>query len=214
VTQLETAQLADFKAVIDDEAAQSYAKLYTDLRTAFAHSSRIGDMLAIRMAQQLPDKFPGDSTINAAEARVSLNELLQEHSYLTTMMSDAGIAGRSAEAANALSAVAGARTDIAPVIGFLLGPDARNGFPGVWGVRDADLLAYANASDSGARQKLTDTFVAQFSALTQVPATSIRDQMVATLKAIDDQRAKAYNAVPADDRAAAAAMQSIADQIG
>ena len=214
VTQLETAQLADFKAVIDDEAAQSYAKLYTDLRTAFAHSSRIGDMLTIRMAQQFPDKFPGDSTISAAEARVSLNELLQEHSYLTTMMSDAGIAGRSAEAANALSAVAGARTDIAPVIGFLLGPDARTGFPGVWGIRDADLVAYANASDSGARQKLTGTFVTQFSALTQVPAASIRDQMVATLKAIDDQRAKDYNAVPADDRAAAAAMQSIADQIG
>jgi hypothetical protein len=213
VTQLETAQLADLKATIDDETAQSYAKLYEDVRAAYVHSALIGNMLAIRMAQQFPDKFPGDPISNAVEARVSLNELLQEHSYLTTMMSDAGIAGRSAEAANALGAVAGARADIAPVMGFLLGPDARTGFPQVWGVRDADVFAYANASDSGAKQKLTGSFVSQFSALTQVPAASIREQVIATLKAIDDQRAKAYKNVAGDDRAAAAAMQAIADAI-
>jgi hypothetical protein len=213
VTQLEAAQLADLKATIDDETAQSYAKLYADVRTAYAHSALIGNMLAIRIAQQFPDKFPGDPISNAVEARVSLNQLLQEHSYLTTMMSDAGIAGRSAEAANALNAIAGARADIAPVIGFLLGPDARTGFPQLWGVRDANVFAYANASDSTAKQKLTGSFVSQFSALTQVPAVSIRDQVIATLKAIDDQRAKAYKNVAGDDRAAAAAMQSIADQI-
>jgi hypothetical protein len=214
VAQLETSQLADFKATIDDENAQSYSKLYADLRTAFAHSSRIGDMLAVRMAQQFPDKFPGDPTINAVEARVSLNELLQEDSYLTTMVSEAGIAGRGAEAAAALGGVAGVRADLAPVIGFVLGPDGRAGFPGIWGIRDADLFGYANSSDAGARQRLTGSFVSQFSALTQVPAAAVRDQVVATLKAIDDQRAKAYKTVPADDRAAASAMQSIADQVG
>jgi hypothetical protein len=214
VTQLETAQLGDFKATIDDETAQSYASLYADVRTAYAHSSLIGDMLAIRVAKQFPDKFPGDPSSNAVEARVSLNNLLQEDSYLTMMMSDAGIAGRGSEAANALSAVAGARTDIAPVMGFLLGPDARAGFPGVWGIRDADLFGYANSSDSGARQRLTGSFVSQFSALTHAPESAVRDQVIATLKAIDDQRAKAYKNVAGDDRAAAAAMQSIADQIG
>jgi hypothetical protein len=213
VTQLEAAQLADFKATIDDETAQSYAKLYADVRATYVHSALIGDMLTVRMVQQFPDKFPGDPSVNAVEARVSLNELLQEHSYLTTMMSDAGIAGRSDEASNALGAVAGARTDIAPVIGFLLGPDARTGFPGIWGIRDANVFAYANASDSAAKDKLTGAFVTQFSALTQVPPALIRDQVIATLKAIDDQRAKAYKNVAADDRAAAAGMQAIADQI-
>ena len=213
ITELVSAQLTEMKAVIDDELAQSYAKLYADVRTAYAHSSHIGDMLAVRMAQQFPDKFPGDPSISAVDARVSLNDLLQEHSYLTTMMSDAGIAGRSVEAATALGAVAAARADLAPVMGFLLGPDARNGFPGVWGIRDAEVFAYANASDAGARQKLTGSFVAQFSTLTQVPAQAIRDQLVATLKAIDDQRAKAYKEVAGDDRAAASAMQAIADRI-
>jgi hypothetical protein len=214
ITQLETAQLTDVKAVIDDEIAQSYAKLYADVRTAYAHSSGIGDMLAVRMTQQFPDKFPGDPSISAVDARVSLNNLLQEDSYLTTMMSEAGIAGRGNEAANALAAVAGDRADLSAVIGFLLGPDARTGFPGVWGIRDADLFGYANSSDSGARQRLTGSFVSQFSALTHAPAAAVRNQVIATLKAIDDQRTKTYKNVAADDRAAAAAMQSIADQIG
>jgi hypothetical protein len=212
-TQLETAQLADFKATIDDETTQSYAKLYADVRTAYAHSSLIGDVLAARMVQQFPDKFPGDPSISAVDARVSLNDLLQEHSYLTTMMSDAGIAGRGAEAATALGAVAAVRSDLAPVMGFLLGPDARNGFPGIWGIRDADLFAYANSSDPVAQQKLTGTFVSQFSAMTQVPAPTIRDQVLATLRTIDDQRAKAYKNVAGDDHSAAGAMQAIADRI-
>src|ERR1700681_4954949 len=41
VTKLESAQLADFKATIDDETAQSYGTLYADVRTAYAHSSLI-----------------------------------------------------------------------------------------------------------------------------------------------------------------------------
>ena len=40
-----------------------------------------------------------------------------------------------------------------------------------------------------------------------------RDQALATIKVIDDQRAKAFKAIAADDRAAAAAMQPIADRI-
>jgi hypothetical protein len=213
VTQLETAQLDAFKAVVDDESAQSYVKLYADVRLAHGHSSRIADMLALRMAQQFPDKFPGDPTINAVEARITLNDLLQEDSYLTTMVSEAGIAGRGDEAAAALGGVAGVRADLTPVIGFLLGPDGRAGFPGIWGIRDADLFGYANSSDAGARQRLTGSFVSQFSALTHAPAAAIRDQVVATLKVMDDQRAKASKNIAGDDRSAAAAMQSIADAI-
>jgi hypothetical protein len=213
ITELESAQLADMKAVIDDELAQSYSKLYADLRIAYAHALHIGDVLAVQVAQQFPDKFPGDPSISAVDARVSLNDLLQESSYLTTMVSDAGIEGRGAEAAAALGGVAGVRTDLAPVMGFLLGPDARAGFPGVWGIRDADLFAYANSSDSGARQRLTGSFVSQFSALTHAPAAAVRDQVVATLKVMDDQRARSYKNIAADDRAAAAAMQPLADGI-
>ncbi|MGZ6328203.1 MAG: hypothetical protein ACXWN2_05755, partial [Candidatus Limnocylindrales bacterium] len=70
-----------------------------------------------------------------------------------------------------------------------------------------------NASDSSARQRLTDSFVTQFSALTHVSAASVRAQVTATLTAIDDQRAKSYKTLAGDDRAAAGAMQPIADRI-
>ena len=123
--QLETAQLTNTKTVIDDEVAQAYNKLYADLRVAYASSSRMGDTLAIRVAQVFPDKFPGDPSSKAVDARVSLNSLLQEHAYVTTMMSDAGIAGRGTEAASALSGVAGVRADLGPIMSYRLDTGAR-----------------------------------------------------------------------------------------
>jgi hypothetical protein len=214
ITQLEAKQLTDAKAVIDDEIAQSYTKLYSDLRMAYADSRPVGDRLAIRIAQQFPDKFPGDPSISAVDARVLLNGLVQEHSYVTTMMSDAGIGGRGAEAAASLSAIASVRADLGPVMSSVMGPAVRTPFDQLWGIRDAGLFGYANSSDAGARQRLTGSFVSQFSALTLVPAATVRDQLIAMLKVMDDQRAKASRDVAGDDRAAAAAMQAIADRIG
>ncbi|HEV2029977.1 MAG TPA: hypothetical protein VGS16_15835 [Candidatus Dormibacteraeota bacterium] len=213
MTQLETAQLANTKTMIDDEIAQSYTKLYADLRVAYASSSSMGDALAIRVAQVFPDKFPGDPSSKAVDVRASLNTLLQEHAYVTTMMSDAGIAGRGAEAASALGAVAGVHADLGPIISFLLGTATRTQFDQLWGIRDATLFAYANSSDAGARQRLTGSFVVQFSALTAAPASAVRDQVLATLRVMDDQRAKSYEQATNDDRAAAAAMQPVADRI-
>jgi hypothetical protein len=211
--QLETAQLTNTKTVIDDEVAQAYNKLYADLRVAYASSSRMGDTLAIRVAQVFPDKFPGDPSSKAVDARVSLNSLLQEHAYVTTMMSDAGIAGRGTEAASALSGVAGVRADLGPIMSYRLDTGARTQFDQLWGIRDAALFGYANSSDASARQRLTGSFVSQFSALTAAPASAVRDQLVATFKVMDDQRALSFQQAPNDDRAAAAAMQPVADRI-
>jgi hypothetical protein len=213
MTQLETTQLTDVKTIIDDAVGQSYTKMYADLRLAFANSAQLGNTLSVRMSQQFPDKFPGDASISAVDARVSLNELLQEDSYLTTMASDAGIAGRNEEAVAGLGAIASVRADLAPVMGFLMGPDARSGFTQLWGIRDADLLAYADSGDAATRQRLTGSLVTQLAALLHVPEGIVSDQVAATLKAIDDQRAKAYKQVPADDRAAAAAVRTLADRI-
>jgi len=212
-TQLETAQLTYTKTMIDDEVAQSYTKLYVDVRSAYANSSLIGDSLAVRMAQQFPDKFPGDPSSSPVDARVALNGLLQEHSYLATMTTDAVIGGRAANEAAALAALAANRLDLGPVMTFLLGPGVGAPFAELWGTRDADLVGYASSADAGAKQRLTGTFVSQFAALTPAPAATVRDQVVATLKVADDQRAKTFQQVAGDDRAAAAAMRPIADRI-
>jgi hypothetical protein len=212
-TQLETAQLTYAKTMIDDEVAQSYTKLYVDVRSAYANSSLIGDGLAVRMAQQFPDKFPGDPSISAVDARVALNGLLQEHSYLATMTSDAVIGGRAADEAAALGALAANRHDLGPVLTFLLGPGVGAPFDELWGTRVADLVGYASSADPGAKSRLTGAFVSQFTALAPAPAAAVQDQVVATLKVTDDQRAKALQQVAGDDRAAAAAMRAIADGI-
>jgi hypothetical protein len=213
LTQLETTQLTNVRAVIDDEIGQSYTKMYADLRLAFASSAALGNTLAVRMSQEFPDKFPGDASTSAVDARVALNELLQEDSYLTTMSSDAGVAGRGVEVASALGSLASVRADLSPVMGFLMGPDARTGFGQLWGIRDADVLGYANSGDAATRQRLTGTLVTQLATLLHIPDTTISDQMTATLKTIDDQRGKAYKQVPADDQGAAAAMRALADRI-
>jgi hypothetical protein len=212
-TQLETAQLTYAKTMIDDEVAQSYTKLYVDVRSAYANSALMGDGLAVRMAQQFPDKFPGDPSVSAVDARVALNGLLQEHSYLATMTSDAVIGGRAADEAAALGALAANRHDLGPVLTFLLGPGVGTPFDELWGTRVADLVGYASSADPGAKSRLTGMFVSQFAALAPAPAAAVRDQVVATLKVTDDQRAKAVQQVAGDDRAAAAAMRAIADGI-
>ena len=211
--ELENSQLAIIKATIDDVIAQSYTKMYADLRRAYANHQKIGDVVAYQVAKQFPDKFPGDPGTKAVDARTSVNALLQEHAYVTTMMSDAGIAGRGAEAASALGAVAAVHVDLGPVISSLLGTAARNQFDQLWGVLDADLFGYANSSSSGERQRLTGSFVSQFSVLTGVPAAVVREQVLATLKVIDDQRTESVVQVASDDQAAAAATRTVADRI-
>src|SRR6202158_1975043 len=97
VTLLELREVTAVQLVIEDAAAQSFPKMYVDLRTAYAVSSVIGDLVAARTVQLFPDKFPGDAASKAADIRVSLNSLLQEHSYLATMTTDAAAAARATE---------------------------------------------------------------------------------------------------------------------
>ena len=69
--------------------------------------------------------------------------------------------------------------------------------------------------------RLTDTFVSQFSGYLQdatglassASSAPIQAQTQATVKTIDDQKAKTFAQLADDDRNAAAAMHSIADLI-
>ncbi len=200
VTQLEAAQLTLTKAVIDDAIAQTFPRMYADLHTS-------------RMVQMFPDKFPGDPSDGSVDRRVSINGLLQEHAYIVTMFSDAQIAGRGPDA----SAATGALNSNSLAIEHALGPFVMSGagprLNDLWATRAAKLIAYAFSADPGAQAWLTDTFATRFSALLPVDAGSARDQIVATLKVIDEQRAGTLSNVALDDQAAAAAMQTIADSI-
>jgi hypothetical protein len=211
--QLETQRVAELKTVIDDEVAQSYAKLYPDLRTAYANTSALGGKLATRMAQQFPDKFPGDPTDGAIDTRASLNNLLQEHAYLATMTTDAVVAGRTAEQNAAAASLSANAADLGKLFTQLLGGTAGTQVTELWGARSADLITYATSADANAKANLTDKFITRFYAIAPTASDAVREQATATLKVIDDQRAKAYKSVAPDDRAAATGMEAIADRI-
>jgi hypothetical protein len=75
------------------------------------------------------------------------------------------------------------------------------------------VLGYADSGDAATRQRLTGSLITQLATLLHVPEGTVSDQLNATLKAIDDQRTKAYKNVAADDQAAAATMRALADRI-
>jgi hypothetical protein len=212
-TQLQIQLISQLKEVIDKEVAQTYSAVYPTLRLAYATSTLVGDALAISVVQQFPDKFPGDASNKSVDARVSLNDLLQEHSYLATMTTDAAFNQRTAEQAAAAASLGANAEALSKLFTEVVGSAAGASVRQLWGARNSDLIAYATTGDAAARQGLTDKFVTRFYGIVPTAADSARDQALATIKVIDDQRAKAFKAIAADDRAAAAAMQPIADRI-
>ena len=207
VTQLMKQQMLEDKAFIDDVFAQRYPAFYKNLHTAYAQNSQLGDALAAQIAQKYPDKFPGDPAAQDVDARVAMNLLLQEHSYVATMATDAVVAGRSAEKTAAAAAMATNADKLRAAV-----PGSGTGFDKVWAARDAALLAYASG-EAASRPALTDTFVREFAALWHVDTLPVKTQVDATIRVIDQQRAKSSKALAAADRAAATAMQPIADSI-
>jgi hypothetical protein len=212
-TQLATQRVLDLKTVLDDELAQSFGRMYLDLHAAYVDGSRIGDALATQIAQLYPDKFPGEPSGKAADVRVSLNAALQEHAYLATMATDAVAGKRAADGAAALGALAGNRQALVTVLGGLLGVAAEARLAELWGTVDAELIVYAGSGDAGTASKLSDDFASHISALVSDAAGAGRDQVLATIKVIDDQRSKSYKQVAGDDHAAASAIQPLADRI-
>ena len=225
ITELSREQVLETKAMIDDQAALNNAKTFADLQRAYAQASRIGDALASAIANKFPDKFPGDPANKAVDFRVALNNLLGEHSYLATMTTSATAAGRNAEQAAALNALAANADALGTVFSQAFGTAIGTRFDQVWGARDAELVVYAGSADAATRQAafadLTMTFVAQFGSLID-DATSlagaavsnpIQLQIEATVRTIDDQRSQSATQVAGDDHTAAAAMIPMGDLI-
>jgi hypothetical protein len=211
ITQLMTQQELEVKAVIDDQAAQKAASTYADLHTAYAQAARFGDALAPRMAQKFPDKFPGDASIHAVDQRVTLNMLMQESAYLETMSSDAIMRGSNPERSASANALAANADSLGTAFSDLFGNAAGTRFDQILAARDAALAGYAASADAASKQALTQDFVTQITSLAHIGPGPVTDQVIATIKAIDDQRAKASVSLAGDDRAAATAMQPVAD---
>ncbi|TME55173.1 MAG: hypothetical protein E6I58_10940 [Chloroflexi bacterium] len=225
ITQLATEQVLETKAIIDDQAALNNAKMFADLRRAYAQASRIGDVLAPAITRKFPDKFPGDPANKAVDFRVSLDALLEEHSYLATMTTSATAAGRNPEQAAALTALAGNADALGTLFSKVFGSAIGTRFDQVWNARDAELVVYASNASAANRQAASDglsrDFVSQFTSLVRdsVDITEaaigypVRGQLTDLIKVIDEQRSKAAAQLAADDHTAASATYPISDAI-
>ena len=225
ITQLATEQVLETKAIIDDQAALNNPRMFANLRRAYAQASRIGDALAPAITRKFPDKFPGDPANKAVDFRVSLEALLDEHSYLATMTTSATAAGRNSEQAAALVALAANADVLGTLFSQVFGTPIGTRFDQVWSARDAELVVYASSASAASRQaaanSLSDEFVSQFESLVRDSVElregaigyPVRSQLADLMKVIDDQRSKAAAQVASDDHTAASATYPIADVI-
>jgi len=223
IAQLVMQHALQTKAVIDDQVAQRYPRMYADLHIAYGQAALIGDALAPRIAKEFPDKFPGNASSKAVDLRVSVNTLLQEHAYLSTMATSAAVRGRSAEQVAAVGGLTDNTNTFATLLKDLFGSSAAIQFDQIWPAKNAAVIAYATASAGAARRRalsqLTGVFVPRFSGFVEswtglaAFPPAVDSQVQGTIAVIDDQRSKSLAGVAADDRSAEASMELEADLI-
>ena len=201
-----TNEVTALRDTIDAAADHHYAAMYVSLASAVSTATTLGDVLAAKIVQRFPDKFPGDQTASAVDRRVHLNVLTQQRAYLVTMATDAQVNGRGDEKAQALGALS-ANLDL--IVAQVKSSRSRQ----TWSDELSTILRYASTGDDVSRNALTETFVTQFASITNVSPGIVSNQVNATIKVIDDQRTKKLDDVAGDDRAAATSMAPLADSL-
>ncbi len=228
VTGLTTDHVLQTKAIVDAQAKGDWKAAYAAIRTAYAHMQMIGDAIAPAVAAKFPDKFPGDASSKAADLRVALNQLLQEHLYLASFATGSALGGRSDEFGAAGAALNTNGTDVGAAIGSLYGDEAKDAFNEIWSAHNGFFVDYTTgvATDDQAKmdkavQDLTTVYVPQFAdflaGATDLPKdalVSLITEHVLTTKAIvDAQGAEDVEAAAAADRMAAQHMSMLANPL-
>jgi len=201
-----TNEVTALRDTIDAAADHHYAAMYVSLTTALSASTTLGDRIADRIAARFPDKFPGDQSATAVVRRVHLNVLTQQRAYLVTMATDAEVNARNDEKAQAFGALS---TNLNQILAEMDSARSKQ----AWSDELANIERYAATGDQVSRSALTEGFVTQLAAVTSASPGIVSNQVNATIKVLDDQRAKKLDDVSGDDRAAAASMAPLADSL-
>jgi len=212
-----TDQVTTIKQFIDDAAAGTPSAFYPDVRAAYAKSTAMGGSIAEAAVWKFPDKYPGDATAQGSKTRAQLDSLLQEHAYLLSMTTDAASSGATAEAGAATSSLQANAQDLSHAIGSIFGSQAGTRAAQLWSDEDKSFVAYASAADDttkttalNALNQTSTPALTEFLNGLHVSAdlASVTHQ---TIGVIDDQRAKSYSVLAAEDRQSAALLVSIGD---
>jgi hypothetical protein len=215
---LAAAEASGLRSVLDDQISGNFAKMYPDLLVDFAQSTSLGDAIAISIALRFSDRIPGDPKNWAAENRATLDALLQENAYLTTMATASVLTGAtSTEFGPMTDALVSISDAIGKAMGKVYGSDAGDDAAEAMHLRNGAFLAYASAADDSTRQSvrssLTDAGADDTAATIHVPTATVSEQAAATIAVIDAQRAKTYDQLSLDDRAAANYLAAFGDVI-
>lgn len=212
-----TEQVTTIKQLIDDAAGGAPSAFYPDLRAAYAKSTAMGGSIAEATVWKFPDKYPGDATAQGSKTRAQLDALLQEHAYLLSMTTDAASSAATFAVGAATSSLQANAQDLSHVIAATFGSQAGIQAVQVWSDEDKSFAAYASAADdatkSAALNALNQTSTPALTAFLNglhvtVDVASVTHQ---TIGVIDDQRAKSYSVLAAEDRQSAALLISIGD---
>jgi len=226
VTQAATEHVATTEAVMDAQAAADWPETYKALRTAFAHMSMIGDALAPAIATKMD--VAGDPSTAGVDLRTALDQLLQEHLYLTTFATGAAIGGRTDEYNAASDALTQNGEDLGKAIQSIYGDDAQGQFNDIWTAHIGFFVDYTTAVANGddaakatADGNLDNVYTPQFAAFLAA-ATGLPEQTLAALTAdhvgtteavIDEQGAGDITATATADLTAGRHMRMIGDPL-
>lgn len=192
----------------------------------FASCATPPEEMAKKEAMMKEEMAAPTSATGAADLRVALNALLQEHVYLAAAATNAALDGHADEFQAAAAALDGNSVDLAKANGAAYGPDAEAAFLPLWRKHIGFVVDYTTGvatKDTAKQEKAVNDLVAystEFgaflnSASPALPADAVAElvkQHALTLKAvIDAQAAKDYATAFTSLRQATAHMQMIAD---
>ncbi|MFN2557488.1 MAG: hypothetical protein ABR592_11595 [Nitriliruptorales bacterium] len=203
--------ITTLKSVVDAQKAGDQAKVYTQLREAYAHMGDLATTIADATAKKFPDKISGDANAPAAELGAGLTSLLREHVLLASSATGAALRGDNAgfgAAAAALNGPTNSNTaDLVSAVGSVYGPEVEKAFDGLWRSNGhipafvAYTQAVAKNDRAGADKAVNDlmayakTFGTTMNQVnSNLPAAAVEEAIVmhaTTLKSVvDAQKAK------------------------
>ncbi len=227
VAELTKMHILTLKDVIDAQAAGDPVLAFAKQREAYKHMDMVAKPLAMAIAKQMPDKFPGKADDAATNLRVALNQLMAEHTYVAARATGAALGKRDAEFKAAADSLDMNSVDLSKAIGSVYGADAEKAFLPLWRKHIGFVVDYTVGlatddkvkSDKAVQDLLgyTQDFGAFLGGATGLPVDAVAGLVKAHIlglkDVVDAQKKGDQQAVYDQLRMAFSHMQTIADPV-
>lgn len=145
VASLIETHILSLKAVIDAQHARDPVATYASLREGYGHMDHIALAIASALAEQFPETLGGDAGSAAADLRIRLNQILQEHVGLALSATGAALGGRTPEFLAAAAQLDANGEDLAAAFASLFGDPVGEEFLDGWRSHVEIIMTYTDA---------------------------------------------------------------------